>query len=256
MNNYQKIIETWKNLKENSETNKLDYYLNDFQILFAYNSAKIENNDVTYNDTKEIFNNNRIIAFTGKPKTIFNLWNQKICYEFLKDKIITKEALSIELILEVHSILTAASYDEKIYIRQGERPGKFKKNDYITKYFETGSSPDDVENNINELLNELLEYDGKNILVAASYFHASLEYINPFPFGNGYVGRTLLNYYLITHDHPPLIIYDDDKAEYHSALENYHKEENLDPMNSFLIKELEKTWNCLIEAKKTEKIIF
>lgn len=39
------------------------------------------------------------------------------------------------------------------------------------------------------------------------------EYESTCPFydGNGRVGRTIMNYYLIIHDCPPTIIYEDDK---------------------------------------------
>lgn len=51
---------------------------------------------------------------------------------------------------------------------------------------------------------ELNEFGGKDILLAA-YFHASFENIHPFADGNGQVGRTLLNYYLMIHNEPPVI---------------------------------------------------
>ncbi|MGE9963813.1 Fic family protein [Fusicatenibacter saccharivorans] len=48
--------------------------------------------------------------------------------------------------------------------------------------------------------------------------HLRFEEIHPFAGGNGRVGRTLLNYYLMTHDYPPMILYSEDKRTYYMAL--------------------------------------
>ena len=49
--------------------------LYDFKILFAYHSGKIENDDITYHDTKEIFEDGRIVGYTGSLKTLFEIEN-------------------------------------------------------------------------------------------------------------------------------------------------------------------------------------
>jgi len=53
----------------------------------------------------------------------------------------------------------------------------------------------------------------------------------------------------MTRDHPPLIIYDEDKAEYYAALEIYDKTEDIMPMFDFLHRELERTWEKSLERK-------
>ena len=40
------------------------------RILFAYNSGKIENDKITDHDTLEIFENGKILNFTGNPKIL------------------------------------------------------------------------------------------------------------------------------------------------------------------------------------------
>ena len=72
----------------------LDLRLDNFRILFAYNSGKIENAAISYHDTREIFENGRVVGYTGDPRTLFELQNQKVCYDFLREKIPVKEPLS------------------------------------------------------------------------------------------------------------------------------------------------------------------
>ena len=47
-----------------------------------------------------------MVGYTGDPRTLFELQNQKVCYDFLREKIPVKEPLSIPLILEIHRALT------------------------------------------------------------------------------------------------------------------------------------------------------
>lgn len=250
---YSDIQKLWKSYQINT-TADLDRYLENFRILFAYHSGKIENENITWHDTREIFENNKVLNYTGDPRTIFEMQNQKICYEVLKQKIVLKEPLSIELVKEIHRLLTTGTYDERRYIEKGERPGEFKKHDYITGIYEVGVKPEEVEPMLKELLQELNEFGGKDILLAA-YFHANFENIHPFADGNGRVGRTLLNYYLLINNEPPVIIYEDEKTSYYKALQAFDSTESLEPLVKFLQMETIRTWNKTLERdeEKSEK---
>jgi len=59
-------------------------------------------------------------------------------------------------------------------------------------------------------------------------FHAKFEFIHPFADGNDRTGRTVMNYCLILHDHPPIVIHDEDRREYYEALEAFHTRQDLD----------------------------
>jgi len=91
----------------------LTQHLDSFRILFAYHSGKIENDAIDYNDTHEIFNNDKVSSFSGNPRTIFEQQNQKTCYDFLVPKIIAKEPLTVDIVKEIHAILTAGTYDDR-----------------------------------------------------------------------------------------------------------------------------------------------
>mgnify|MGYP001829419959 FL=1 len=249
MDEYAQIVRLWQQYAIGTEAD-IDLRLDSFRILFAYHSGKIENPEISYHDTREIFENGRVVNFTGSPRTIFEQRNQKLCYDFLKPRIIARKPITIALIKETHAILTAGTYAETRYIQQGERPGAFKKHDYVTGIEEVGSLPEDVEHDMQELLATLQELAGKDPLKTATYFHVRFEYIHPFADGNGRVGRTLLNYLLMTRDHPPLIVYDEDKRDYYAALEQYDRNEDYQPMYAFLKKETIRTWEKALERDR------
>ena len=245
MDLYESIRGVWK---ENSIDSlaALEEILYNYRIIFAYNSGKIENEDVTYHDTREIFENGKVLNYTGSPRALFETQNQKLCYDFLKDKIITRESMTSTLVLEIHGILTSGTYDERRFVERGERPGSYKKHDYVTGRNNVGYPPEQVEAAITELLDEINKYDGDNVLKAAAYQHARFEYIHPFADGNGRTGRTLLNYYLLTRSEPPVVIYDEDKKEYYDALEQYDTSEDISQMTEFLKMQTVKTWDYLL----------
>ena len=214
--------------------------------------ARIENNQIKYHDTREIFENGKVVGYTGSTRTLFEQQNQKTCYELLQDKIISREPLSIGLVRTVHRALTEGTYDERRYIVNGERPGDFKRHDYVTGRNEVGSPPDEVEDDLAELIDEINAIGQKAPLKAGAYFHARFENIHPFADGNGRVGRTLLNYWLMINDYPPMIIYEEDRRAYYDALQAYDEQEDLDLLTEFFEEQTVKTWTRSMELSDSD----
>lgn len=229
--------------------NDIENTLEDFKVLFAYHSNKIENEEINYHDTREIFENGKAVSFTGDPRTLFEIQNQKDCYNFLLDKIVNKEKISEQLILEIHKELTKGTYDERRY-EKGERPGEYKKGDYIVGKAEIGSLAKDVEKEIKELIEEINSEESTDYETIAAYLHCKFETIHPFADGNGRVGRTLLNYYYMIHNIKPLIIYDEDKKLYYECLQAFDDSQDIKPLKKFIEYEQEKTW----KRKETKTI--
>jgi len=94
MRQYEKAIALWqkKNIRNDAD---LAEALSSQSVLFAYNSGKIENDSITYHDTREIFENGKVIGYTGSPRALFEQQNQKLCYEVLKEKLAAKEPISV-----------------------------------------------------------------------------------------------------------------------------------------------------------------
>ena len=251
MSRYKEIVTMWKSFDVKTGSD-LEQRLDRFKILFAYHSGKIENDEIDYHDTREIFEHGRMSRYQGNPRTLFEQQNQKTCYEFLLPHFEAKTPLTVNFIKEVHRVLTEGTYDERRYIENGERPGEFKIADYVTGIHEVGSPPEYVAEDLENLLAEITEIEPKitpdNILKIGTYFHARFEAIHPFADGNGQVGRTLLNYFLMLHNHPPLIVYEEDRRHYYAGLQKYDEAEDLNDLQTFFIHQVEKTWKKQLES--------
>ena len=121
---------------------------------------------------------------------------------------------------------------------------------------EVGAAPEDVAEELSELLEELADIRAENVLTAAAYFHAKFENIHPFADGNGRTGRLAMNYLLILHGHPPIIIHEEDRRDYYGALEVWDTQQDLIPLRAFLQAQAEKTWKKQLEraAKRKNKM--
>lgn len=241
MGQYDVCVRQWREWAVRTGAD-LDLRLDSFRILFAYNSGKIEDPEISDQDTREIFENGKVVGYSGSARTLFAQQNQKTCYEFLREKIPAKEPLSIPLVLETHRIIAEGTYDERRYMENGERPGEFRKYDYPAGVNGIGAYPDEVEDELSELIGEVNAIGTIDPLKAGAYFHGRFEGIRPFADGNGRVGRTLLNYWLMINDHPPVIIYDEDKSAYYEALKCFDEWEDLAPLVTFLEEQTVKTW--------------
>lgn len=240
MTNYEIAIAWWKQKNITSDA-ELAEALNSHSIAFAYHSGKIENENITYHDTREIFEHDGVTSYTGDLRTLFEIRNEKDAYELFLTAYNKKRSFDEVLIKEFQKCLTQNTYDMRRW-QLGERPGEYKRHDYVTGREEIGAPPEDVQEEISELLSELRDVSDSNALTAAAYFHAKFENIHPFADGNGRTGRLAMNYFLVMHNHPPIIIHEEDRKNYYSALEAWDLEQNLEMLCEFLKQQTEKTW--------------
>ena len=110
-------------------------------------------------------------------------------------------------------------------------------------------APEDVAAGMAELLHELEDVKDDQALTAAGYFHARFENIHPFADGNGRTGRLSMNYFLALHQHPPVIIHEEDRKEYYAALEAWDEAQDLELMCVFLASQTVKTWARQVARK-------
>ena len=245
MTNYEKALELWRRIAPQTDA-ELAQALNGHSIAFAYHSGKIENENITYHDTREVFEHDGVTSYTGDLRTLFELRNAKQANVLFLLAFRDRRPLDESLIREFQLLLTHGTYDARRW-QLGERPGEYKRHDYVTGREEIGAAPEDVTEEMAELLEELQEIDPEDILTAAAYFHAKFENIHPFADGNGRVGRLAMNYLLVLHGHPPIIIHEEDRRDYYEALEAWDSRQELSPLRAFLQAQTEKTWQKQIE---------
>lgn len=240
---YESIVDMWKGFQvENSV--QLDAYLNNFAVLFAYNSGSIENVEITYHDTREIFENGKVVNFTGNLKTLYEIENMRQAHKLMVEWYDNRVPMTQERIKEMHRLLTNGTYDERRW-ELGERPGEYKKNDiWVIGKNELAAPVDEIESEMEDILEQIGDIEDEHALTAAGWFHLRFEGIHAFADGNGRVGRALMNYYLIQHNHPPIIIYEENKREYYDALDHFDDTGDIKPMIGFLKNQACKTWEA------------
>lgn len=245
LTNYESAVQLWRqrNIQNDAE---LAEALNGHSITFAYHSGKIENDKITYHDTREIFEHDGVTSYTGDLRTLFEIRNAKEAYELFLTAFNEKRAVDETLVKEFQFKLTNNTYDTRRY-RLGERPGEYKKHDYVTGREEVGAAPEDVAEEMSELLREIQDIPDDKVLTAAAYFHAKFENIHPFADGNGRTGRLLMNYILVIHHHPPVVIHEEDRLGYFNALEAWDTALELAPLIEFLKSQTVKTWQKQID---------
>lgn len=247
MIDYDELVCAWR-AKRISTAAGLAAEINGNGAKFIYHNGKIENDKITYHDTREIFDRGGVTSYTGDVRTLFEIQNLCAGYQRFLTAFGRQEPLTDAFVREIHGILTQGTYDAHGY-EIGERPGTYKLHDFVTGVDRVGALPEDVAQEMAELLDELRDVSNENALTAAAYFHAKLENIHPFADGNGRVGRLLMNYILVQHDHPPIIIFETDRREYYAVLEQYDRELELMPLVNFLKGQCEKTWDRNMERQ-------
>ena len=247
---YEEVLALWRRKQVKTDA-ELAEALNGQGVSYAYHSGKLENENITYNDTREIFEHDGVTSYTGDLRTLFEIRNAKAAFELFLAAFRDRRALDEALVKEFQFLLTQNTYDARRY-QLGERPGEYKRHDYVTGRNEIGAAPEDAAEELRELLDELQGVPADHLLRAAAYYHVKFENIHPFADGNGRTGRLTMNYYLVLNGHPPVTIHQEDRKEYYAALEAWDEGQELAPMESFLRQQAVKTWEKQLERKEAQ----
>ena len=193
-------------------------YLDDILVRFAHHSAGIEGNTISLPATVSIIVNGTL-PMSGKAtvREFYEIENHKQAFENILTNLLNEDPLSIAIVKNIHADLT----DRLQYDR-----GKFKKNEnmILGAEFQTASPSEtpslmaQLVDNLAYRLNMADSEDEK--LLAILDTHIQFERIHPFSDGNGRTGRLVLNYSLLQHGFPALIIEKETKAEYIEFLGN------------------------------------
>lgn len=193
------------------------------QVNFAYNSNKIEGGKLTEDETEEIFETDSFIPKSDdaiKFDDLTEMKNHFRLFDYCLDTI--DEPLSKDMMIEMNKILKRNTTDEENprYNVGGFKvvPNKIGLINVINT-----SAPEDVENDLDELLDEYHKL--KNITIEDIIdFHYRFERIHPFGDGNGRVGRMIMFKECLKNNIMPFIVLDNDKPYYMRGLKNYKED--------------------------------
>ncbi len=124
MTRYEKALTLWqqKNITTDAE---LAEALNGHSIAFAYHSARIENENVTWHDTREIFEHDGVTSYTGDLRTLFEIRNGRDAHELFLNAFQQKRPFDERFLKDLQKCLTQNTYDTRRW-QLGELPGEFK----------------------------------------------------------------------------------------------------------------------------------
>lgn len=224
--NYDDVVLFWHSTPRH-DVLQLDQLLGSFKIMFAYNSIQFRNEFVTLHDTRNIFQSGKVSDFTGKVYDLIEIENLRKCHEMLINKVVADVPLSIELINKTHSVLTCGLYDGSDVMSQSAEEKLQTVLEKIEKVQYTSN------------------FDG---LQTAAYFISEFSAIRPFAHENGKTARSMMNYYLIVNDYPPITLHYANKDEFFAALEKYKNGEGLAEMTKLLKQECIQSWSSTISS--------
>lgn len=196
---------------------------------YVYATNKLEGNRLTLAQTTQLLSTETI---SGEHIRTSDILEQKGMYKalsrmlkFVRDK----ENLSIDLLLELNWIALGHLWNyEDAYVdvkAKGQKSGEFKisrnlirntQNGKTTQNIEPLSSPDNILQNMEHLLNTIAKSD-KPIIEQAAYLAQELWLHQPFVDGNKRTGRLLINFLTMKAGYP-LFIFDAENQNYNSLL--------------------------------------
>ena len=213
-----------------------------FTVNFTYESNAIEGNSLTLKDVAIVLHEKRVLK--GKElREIYETLNTRKAMELIFSN---KLKINKNAIVKLHEILTKNT---------GISAGFKKLPNFILGRNVKTTSPENVEEEMDDLIGWYYENKGMHPLQRATIFHGKFEKIHPFDDGNGRVGRLLINIMLLNHNYPPLIIRKSHRISYFNCLEAFDNGHE-DKLNRFLVEKYKKTYekffNDVLEKGENE----
>lgn len=191
------------------------------QRLLAYNSNKIEGSTLTEEQTESLFDHGTLPKSDDyyRAKDVEEMNGHFLMFNQMLDTI--DEALSQEMIKRFHYELKSGVFEDRA---NGYAIGDYKKRPNMIGMYQT-VRPEMVEQEMEQLLDWYASREA-NLSVLAE-LHARYESIHPFQDGNGRTGRLILFRECLKKEIPPVVIENENRAEYLEGLKEYREERSL-----------------------------
>lgn len=242
MNKIETLFKEWQSLQpvKDEYQQRLDQK---FMLEFNYNSNHIEGNTLTYGQTELLLLFGRVVG-EAKMKDLEEMKAHNVCLKMTiaeageKDRPLTESFIRI-----LHQTMLREDYTVYRQLPGGVNTSyvvhagcyKTRPNSVITptgERFEY-ASPEETPALMTDLIQwyNQAEADGKLTPVElAAMFHYRYIRIHPFEDGNGRIARLLMNYILLRHGYPMIVIRSKNKKAYLEALGKADK--NIGPVPS------------------------
>lgn len=236
-----------------------------FRVDWNYHSNNLEGNTLTYGETKALI----LFGITaqGKPlKDHFEITGHDEAIKWVSEVIEQDRPLTENFIRELHKLILKEPYDVDAITPEGQPTRKIV---HVGVY---KSTPNHVRTSRGEifrfaspeetpaLMHDLIDWyracmqkgDSNPILLAAE-FHYKFIRIHPFDDGNGRTARIIMNFILMQHDYPPVIIKTDDRENYFAALRQADAG-LLEPFVEYISRNLNRSLELMIKGARGESI--
>ena len=212
----------------------------------VYNSNAIENSTLTLKETEKILLEQKL-SRNVSLREVFEAKNLARVIEHTRKKVKESE-LGKDLMVMFHQMLIGG-IDDAI-------AGRFRgKGEYVRVGAYIAPAPEHVERMIETALLEYSSDLGTYFLDRIARFHLDFETIHPFCDGNGRIGRVIINFQLLQHGLPRIIIRNKEKDVYYRAFSDYREKKTTKTMEGILSLALVEPLHKRLSYMRGERII-
>ena len=243
MNNIEHLYKEWHALQPLAPENeqKLE---RKFMLEFNYNSNHIEGNTLTYGQTELLLMFGKVDG-DAKMHDLEEMKAHNVGLKMMQTEAADAERpLTESFIRELHRTLLREDYNVQRQMPDGSTATytvhagiyKTRPNSVVTvtgEKFEY-ASPEETPALMTDLVdwyNQAAASGNYTSIELASLFHYRYIRIHPFEDGNGRIARLLVNFILLRHNYPMIVVKSNDKEQYLNALNKSDINVGLTPSN-------------------------
>jgi Fic family protein len=240
LENIQELYKQWRELQplKSELQHRIDQQ---FMFDFNYNSNHLEGNTLTYGQTKLLLLFGRVEG-EGLMRDFEEMKAHNVGLELMKREAVDKNRpLSESFIRELNHIILAGDFyklsnDRQYRYKIHTGVYKTRPNSVITPSGEMFdyALPEETPSMMGDLVHWYNDEEKKAILTPielAALFHYCYIRIHPFEDGNGRIARLFVNYMLLRHGYPMIVIPTADRNTYLETLWKCDKNTGISPSN-------------------------